>query len=326
MEVSAGPQISAARTMLAAGTPVIASVRAGCIARQAARLLRIPCVCASMKLRIDPSAFDHDVEDSVGQRAVASGTHRQEEVCGARDRRHAGIDDDDLCAVVARSPDVVGQDREAFADVRPGDDDRLRQRNVAPWIGGAVDAERHLVGGACADHAEPAVVVDVGRAQRDARELADQVRLFIRHRGAAQHRERIAAVLRLDLANRLDGAIQRFIPCGFAKTVVRADQRREQAVRMFVLQVALYALGAEHAAVDRKLFPRLESDDLVVMNLELNAALNSAEAAVRLHERAIRMLRPSAGRLVVEMWTVAFDEPDFVESGCCHDYRPSALP
>ncbi len=43
--------------------------------------------------------------------------------------------------------------------------------------------------------------------------------------------------------------------------------RREQTVRMIVLQVALYALGAEHAAIHREFFPRLESDDLVLMNL-----------------------------------------------------------
>ena len=93
---------------------------AACIVATSSLTSSNPVVCVFDELRIDPSALDHHVQDSVGQRAVAAGTHRQEEVRRARDRRHARIDDDDLCAVVARSPDVVGQDREALADVRAG--------------------------------------------------------------------------------------------------------------------------------------------------------------------------------------------------------------
>ena len=33
---------------------------------------------------------------------------------------------------------------------------------------------------------------------------------------------------------------------------------------MRALHVALHAFGTEHAAIERELFPRLESDDLVV--------------------------------------------------------------
>ena len=57
---------------------------------------------------------------------------------------------------------------------------------------------------------------------------------------------------------------------------------------MRALQVALDALRAEHAAVERKVFPRLEADDLVVLDLELDAALLAAEAAVRL-DQAVRL-------------------------------------
>ena len=130
----------------------------------------------------------------------------------------------------------------------------------------------------------------------------------------------------LNFADGLDGAIQRFIPCGFAKTVVRADQRREQPVGMFVLQVALDALGAEHAAIDRELFPRLEADDLVVVNLELNAALHAAEAAMRLHERAVRLLRPAAGRLVVQVRAVPVDEGVSSSVGIAMAIVPAPFP
>ena len=53
---------------------------------------------------------------------------------------------------------------------------------------------------------------------------------------------------------------------------------------MRALQISLHALGTEHAAVERKLLPRLKADHLVVLHLELDAALLAAEAAVRFDE------------------------------------------
>ena len=53
---------------------------------------------------------------------------------------------------------------------------------------------------------------------------------------------------------------------------------------MAALHVALYALWAKHALVERKIFPGLETDDLVVSNLQLDAALLSAEAAMGLYQ------------------------------------------
>src|SRR5262245_3449977 len=53
---------------------------------------------------------------------------------------------------------------------------------------------------------------------------------------------------------------------------------------MRALRVAANALGAQHAAVEGELFPRLEADDLVALHLELDAALLAAEATVRLHQ------------------------------------------
>ena len=144
--------------------------------------------------------------------------------------------------------------------------------------------------------------------QRDARELSDQVRLLVRHRRAAQHGERVAAVLGLDPSNGVDRAIERLIPCGFAKASMRADQRRQQTVGMFVLQIAFDALWAQHSVIDRKLFPRLEAHDLVVLDLELNAALHAAETAVRLHQLVRLLLLPAAGRLVVQVRAVPVDE------------------
>ena len=56
----------------------------------------------------------------------------------------------------------------------------------------------------------------------------------------------------------------------------------QQPVGMRLLQVALDALRTQHALVEGKLLPRLEADDVVVLDLELDAALLAAEAAVGL--------------------------------------------
>ena len=53
---------------------------------------------------------------------------------------------------------------------------------------------------------------------------------------------------------------------------------------MRALQVTLHALWTEHAAIEGKFLPWLEADNLVVLHLELNAALLAAEAAMGLDQ------------------------------------------
>jgi hypothetical protein len=91
--------------------------------------------------------------------------------------------------------------------------------------------------------------------------------------------------------------------------MVAARERREQTIRVFVLQIALDALGAELAAVEREVLPRFEADDALVLDLELDAALLSAEAAVRRHH-AIRLAPslPAAGGHVARMGAEVPDE------------------
>src|SRR5262249_12296924 len=163
------------------------------------------------------------------------------------------------------------------------DQDHFGLRNVAPRVRAAIDAEDLLRRGRGRHHAQAPVVVDVARAQRDARELAREVGALVRDRRAGEHGERVVAVLLLDALDLARGAIERGIPFDRAEAFTfDALERREQPIGMLVLHVALDAFRAEHAAVERELFPRLEADDLVVLDLELDAALLSAEAAVRL--------------------------------------------
>src|SRR5215470_10033958 len=50
------------------------------------------------------------------------------------------------------------------------------------------------------------------------------------------------------------------------------------------LQIPLHAFRAEHAAVEGEFLPRFKANNLIAADLQLNAALLAAEAAMRLHE------------------------------------------
>src|SRR5262249_29492946 len=86
-------------------------------------------------------------------------------------------------------------------------------------------------------------------------------------------------------------------------------ERLEQSVGVLVLHVALHALGTEHAAIERKLLPRLKADNLIVFDLELDPALLAAEAAVRLYEFVgFGGSVPAARGHVATVWTEAMDK------------------
>ena len=162
------------------------------------------------------------------------------------------------------------------------------------------------------DHAEPAVVVEVRGAQAEAGELADEVALLVGERHPAEHGERVGAVLGLDPLDLGDDAVEGVVPARGPEPVGRrrvALERVEEPVGVVALQVALDALGAELALVERELVPRLEADDLVVLHLQLDAALLPAEAAVRLH-RAVRVDArvPPTRRRLVEVRPVPVDQ------------------
>src|SRR5262245_6829594 len=57
-----------------------------------------------------------------------------------------------------------------------------------------------------------------------------------------------------------------------------------QPVRVRPLEVALDALGAQHPLVEGEFLPGFETDDDVVLNLELDAALLATEATMRFDE------------------------------------------
>src|SRR5436305_1843938 len=91
---------------------------------------------------------------------------------------------------------------------------------------------------------------------------------------------------------------------------------------MSALHITLHALGAQHSAVERKFFPRLETDDLVIPDFELNSALLAAETTVRLNQLLRGVLRftlPSAGWFVIQMRSVSSGQLRIIDRRPCHE-------
>src|SRR5262245_2551756 len=112
------------------------------------------------ELAIDPVVLDHEVQYARKERRIAPRPDRQEQITRAGRRRDARILEDDPRALLARLPEVVGGDGRTLRHVRARDPDDLRADHVGPGVRRTIDAERFLVRGAGADHAETSVVVD----------------------------------------------------------------------------------------------------------------------------------------------------------------------
>ena len=210
--VGAGPHISAARTIISAGTPAIFAAYSGVYFFTPPRPARSRWCAAAMKSRsIQPRSI---MTCSIPLKTPMSPPGRTGMKRSALRAIGVmrGIEHDELAAVLARLPQVVGGDGRALGDVGARDQDDLGLRDVAPGIGAAVNAKDLLRRRAGRDHAEPPVVVDVGGAQRHSRELAHQVGLLVGERRAGQHREGVAAVSLLNALHLADHAVERRVP------------------------------------------------------------------------------------------------------------------
>jgi hypothetical protein len=128
----------------------------------------------------------------------------------------------------------------------------------------AVEAQRAVHGRRRRRHAEPSIVVDRCRAQRDANELAQRVRLLVGKPSAAERADAVPAVPALAVPDRRNDPVERLAPRRFAQGAgavarVLADQRPEQAVRVVEQLRRGPALGAQAAAVHIEV-GRLELD------------------------------------------------------------------
>lgn len=122
-------------------------------------------------------------EDGVSRlRLLATATNKERPVTWPRvgvisnlrwhNNRFPRVNDDPTPAVVALLPKEFVQDRKRFGAIRAGNQQNVSERNIVPGICGAIDSKSLVVSSRRGDHAEPAVVINVTRAESSARELA----------------------------------------------------------------------------------------------------------------------------------------------------------
>ncbi len=204
---------------------------------------------------VDEPLLDRQVQKAVRERQVRPRRQRQVHIGDARRLGATRIDDDQL-AGGALLVHPLHDRRHGLGRVRAPQQQRLRARDVADRKRQpAVDPEGLVLASRRRRHAIAPVVVDVGRAQRHAHELAQQVGLLVGERAATERRQRRRAV-RLAQADQLLGdEVERRLP-GHRREApgARAHQRRREA-RGVIQEVARgEPLDAHLPAIDRKLW------------------------------------------------------------------------
>ena len=204
--------------------------------------------------RVDQVVGDEDMEDAVRQRRVRSRSRPQVSRRPLRGGRAAGVDHQQLAAVGPQGREVLHQRGHGLGDVAAGEQHDVGVRDVLERERkAAVKAEG---AGRCRSrrrHAEAPVVVDVRRAQRHARELAEQVGFLVRQRAAAEDPGRVRAVACLHALDVPSHAIERGLPSGGdQRSACVAHQRIEQPIGMSQGIGCRPAFDAESSLVDGK--------------------------------------------------------------------------
>src|SRR6185503_18001853 len=137
-----------------------------------------PIVCTALNERlIDKVIFDQNVKQAIRECDVSAWFELQMQVALSCRRCFSWIDNDPASAVIALLPQKLVEYGKCLSAVRSGNQQNFRERNIAPWICCAIDTEGLVIPRSRRNHAKPAVVIDVTRAQSCARKLTHQVSL-----------------------------------------------------------------------------------------------------------------------------------------------------
>ena len=118
-----------------------------------------------------------------------------------------------------------------------------------------------------------AVMIDVVRAERGARELLQQIIFFVGGVVRADHAERVRAVLSRDLLRSVCATSASALPSETGSSLpLRANQRRLQALGMVREIESVAALDAEKLAVDAGVVAIVAANDLVVAHAQRGLA------------------------------------------------------
>ncbi len=261
---------------------------------------------------VDQPLAQRDMEHPVGQGQVRAGQRLQVQMGPGGRGRAPRVDHDVPRAVDPAGVQVlhgrwhgvgrVGADEQDGPGV--GD---VGERERQP----AVEPERPVDRGRRRGHAEPAVVVDGRRAQRDADELAQRVRLLVGQPAAAERADAVRPVPVLGVLDGLGDAVERLVPAGGTQRsgALVPDQRRAQPVGVLEQVGGGPALGAQAAAVGREVVGLEPSAG------QPHAALQGAVGAVRRGHAAhgwealfrgpyATISLPYRCSYIVEMWIV----------------------
>ena len=144
-------------------------------------------------VRVDQALVDQDLDHPVEQDDVGAGPDGQVEVGHHGRLGHPGVDHDHRRRRVPEHP--RRQQRVVVGDVGSHQQDAVGHVEVGVGTGRAVAAERALVAGHRAGHAQGGVPVVVAQAQAQAGQLAQGVELLRHQLPGRQHRHRVGPVL-----------------------------------------------------------------------------------------------------------------------------------
>src|SRR5438477_8682601 len=97
-------------------------------------------------------------------------------------------------------------------DVSANKQDDVGGLHIRVRAGWAIRPKRELVAGYRGGHAERSVAIEVTRAKPKLHKFAECVELFGYQLAGADHSQRVASVLQLNLAEVLNHGLKRFVP------------------------------------------------------------------------------------------------------------------
>jgi len=246
---------------------------------------------------VEPAFPQHHVQHAVQERDVAAGLDLQVQVGGGGGLGAARIDDDDLQRRVglARVLDAAKQDRVRERGVRSGDEERRRVREVVVAARRRVGAERRLVAGNRARHAQARVGVDVVGADQALGKLVEDVVVLGQELARDVESDRVGAVRGDRRGEAFGGEVKRRVPADrLRRRAARGTQLRLQQPglhrhRVRRRQVQRAALAAQAPEVGRVIGVAANAGDRPGGGLDDHAA---ADAAIRAGGPRVGHVRP----------------------------------
>ena len=235
---------------------------------------------------VDQPFLDHQVQQTVGQCQVCAGHRLQVQARSLGGGGTARVNHDVGGTGCSPGVEVLHGRRHGGRRVGADEQDRPGLGQVRQGKGkSAVDAEGTVARGGGRAHAEPAVVVDHGGAQRDPGELAERVRLLVGQPATTEAADRVVAVPLLGGEDAAGDRVQCLVPGRRAQragpiTGNGAQHRLQQSVRVVEQGGGAPALAAQPAAVGRELLLRTQRRRPPACG-QHDAALQGAVRAVR---------------------------------------------